>query len=79
MRIRASLCGRTIGALGLACAMAACAANRPPPVVTVPKFPAYPRLEVPADLSLPPEVRQRFDDGWQRLQGGAPGGRRTVS
>lgn len=59
---------RALAALVLVAGIAACASHRPPPVVAAPKYPDFPKLDVPSELAVSPEVRQRFDTGWQRLQ-----------
>ena len=62
---------RAICAAGLALALVSCAAKRPPVTPAVaPKYPAYVKPPVPDDLAPPAGLRQRFDDGWNRLQSG---------
>jgi hypothetical protein len=67
---RPAAVGRLLAAITVACGVVACASHRPPPVVMAPKYPEFPKLDVPADLTASPELRRRFEDGWQRLQGG---------
>src|SRR5262245_902150 len=59
-----------LAAIVFALTAAACASHRPPPVVMAPKYPEFPKLDIPADVTASPELRQRFEDGWQRLQAG---------
>jgi len=48
----------------------ACASNPKVPVVTTPKYPQYAAPDVPPALTLAPDLRTRFDNGWQRFQAG---------
>jgi tetratricopeptide (TPR) repeat protein len=59
---------RILAALVVATGIAACAAHKPPPVVATPKYPEFPKLDVPVELAATPEVQRQFDEGWQRLQ-----------
>jgi len=64
------LAARLFAAVVVALTAAACASHRPPPVVMAPKYPEFPKLDIPSDLTASPELRRRFEDGWQRLQSG---------
>ena len=64
--------GARFGAsLVLAVCVAACAAPIAP-VVTSPKFPAYPRPDVPAGLRVGPIEQAQHERAWQWLQSGDP-------
>ena len=52
-------------------ASAGCASRtRPAAVPGAPAFPDYPRLEIPANLRVAQDVRDRHELAWQRLQAG---------
>jgi hypothetical protein len=55
---------------------AACAVHPPPAVVTSPLYPDFPALVVPAPLKPSPDIVQRHDEAWRRLQSGDLGGAR---
>jgi tetratricopeptide (TPR) repeat protein len=55
---------------------AACAVHPPPAVVTSPLYPDFPALVVPATLKPSPDMAQRHDEAWRRLQSGDVGGAR---
>jgi tetratricopeptide (TPR) repeat protein len=55
---------------------AACAVHPPPAVVTSPLYPDFPALVVPATLKPSPDMAQRHDEAWRRLQSGDLGGAR---
>ena len=57
-------------AVALALVATACATNPKVPVVTTPRYPQYAVPEVPPRLTLAPVLQSRFQDGWQRFQGG---------
>ena len=64
--------GARLGAtLVLAVCLAACAAPMAP-VVTSPKFPAYPRPDAPAGLRIGPIEQAQHERAWQWLQAGDP-------
>ena len=51
--------------------VAGCASRTRPVVVPgAPAFPDYPRLEIPANLPVAEDVRDRHELAWQRLQAG---------
>jgi tetratricopeptide (TPR) repeat protein len=51
--------------------VAGCASRtRPAAVPGAPAFPDYPRLEIPANLHVAQDVRDRHEVAWQRLQAG---------
>jgi tetratricopeptide (TPR) repeat protein len=56
----------------LALVIAGCASNPKPPVSApgAPRFPDYPRLEIPANLRVSPEILTRHETAWHRLQAG---------
>src|SRR6185503_9170552 len=62
---------RIIVLAGLVAAAAACASN-PKPIAApgVAKFPAYPRLDIPATLRVADDIRTRHEQAWLRLQSG---------
>ena len=58
-------------AIGAAILVAGCASRtRPVAVPGAPAFPDYPRLEIPANLRVDQDVRDRHELAWQRLQAG---------
>jgi tetratricopeptide (TPR) repeat protein len=59
---------RVLVALVLAAGIAACTSHKPPVVVATPKYPDFPKLDVPPEVAASPEMRRQFDEGWQRLQ-----------
>jgi Tfp pilus assembly protein PilF len=61
---------RAVAWLAVALIAVGCGAHAPPSVVSAPKYPAYPKPEIPRDLSVPPDVRQLHETAWQRLQSG---------
>ena len=61
----------------IAISTAACTTNPPPPPAGLaPKYPAYPKPDIPAALSVAPDIRALHDVAWQRLQAGDLGGAR---
>jgi len=57
--------------IGAAILVAGCASRtRPVAVPGAPAFPDYPRLEIPANLRVDQDVRDRHELAWQRLQAG---------
>lgn len=50
--------------------LAACGAPLPPAMPSAPRYPDVPALTVPAPLVVPPDVRDRHDTAWRRLQAG---------
>jgi tetratricopeptide (TPR) repeat protein len=62
---------RSIALAGLLLA-SACASNpKPLPAGPItPKFPDYPQLEIPANLSVGQDIRDRHEQAWRRLQTG---------
>jgi tetratricopeptide (TPR) repeat protein len=54
----------------VAVAVACAPKSAPAPVVTTPKFPTYPRPDIPAALRVSRDVADRHDVAWRRLQSG---------
>jgi tetratricopeptide (TPR) repeat protein len=63
--------GTGVALLALLLVLSGCASRRPaPPVPVAPRYPTLVQPAVPPDLVVPPLVRQRYDEGWRRLQTG---------
>jgi tetratricopeptide (TPR) repeat protein len=62
--------GRGLAAVVWLTLAIACASAPPPPVVTAPRYPAYPALDVPESLGASPRVLEQHDIAWRRFQGG---------
>ncbi len=60
----------TPGALVPILVLASFCAGHRPPATAGPRYPDYPRPDVPASLSASPDIRQSQDDAWVRLQSG---------
>ena len=65
---------RALGLLAVALLLAGCGKHAAPVVPAVPKYPAYLKPDIPADLNVPADVRQLHEGAWLRLQGGDPRG-----
>jgi tetratricopeptide (TPR) repeat protein len=65
--------GRRLLVAIVAVAISAACASRAKPLPAgpiTPKFPEYPRLEIPANLRVTQDIRDRHEQAWRRLQTG---------
>ncbi|MEZ5317004.1 MAG: tetratricopeptide repeat protein [Vicinamibacterales bacterium] len=62
---------RAVGLYVMLASMAACASAPPAPAApTAPRYPEFPAPVVPAELAVPPALRERHEAAWLRLQAG---------